>query len=98
MRKFPWLRLGVIAALWTTVAGAAVCGWIVGKHDAAREFSDLQRRLITGTPPARACGTEVELLNLQPDSIAPPLGRNEAGPSEIAAPGLFHLRSLITAR
>lgn len=98
MRKATWLRIGAIAALWTIVGGAAISGWLVGKHDAAREFSDLQQRLTADDPPVRACGSEVEFLDLKPDSIAPPAGRDNAGRSEIAAPGFLHLRSLISAR
>jgi len=97
MRKLPWLRIGAVAALWTVVGGAALCGWMVGKHDAAREFSEQQRRLAAGETSTRACGMDVELLHLRREHLAPP-GRHDAGPSQIAAPGYFHLRSLITAR
>lgn len=101
MRKVSWLRIGGVAALWTIVGGAAVCGWIVGKHDAAQEYAELQKRLASGERAQRSCGADFELLDLRRDNgLAPPPARraDEAGPVEIAAPGYFHLRSLITAR
>jgi hypothetical protein len=100
MRKFPWLRIGAVAALWMVVGGAAVSGWMVGRSDAAREYSDLQRRLTVGEITTKPCGAEFELLDLRRDNgVAPPAQRRpEPGPTEISAPGYFHLRSLITAR
>ena len=100
MRNVSWLRIGGVAALWTIIGGAAVCGWMVGKHEATQEYAELQRRLASGERTTCACGGEFELLDLRRDNgLAPPSRRgNDAGPIQIAAPGYFHLRSLITAR
>ena len=100
MRNLPWMRIGAVAALWSIVGGAAFCGWMVGKHDATREYSELQRRLTAGAKVMRACGADFELLDLGRDNgVMPPLEReNRNGATQISAPGYFHLRALITAR
>lgn len=98
MRKIPWLKIGAVAALWTIVAGAAVSGWMIGKSDAAREYSDLQRRLTAGTSASRSCGIEVELLEVPGREIAPPEYRAELGPTQIFAPAYLNLREMLTSR
>jgi len=94
------MRIGAVAGLWSLVGGAAVCGWMVGKHDATREYSELQRRLTASTHVTRACGAEFELLDLRRENgiVPPPARADEDGFTQIAAPSYLHLRSLLTAR
>jgi len=99
MRSLPWIKIGAVAALWTIIAGAAVSGWMLGKREAAREYSDLQRRLTAGDTPTRSCGIEVDLLDSEGRGKALPSTPADAGPTQISAPpGFYHLREMLTLR
>ena len=98
MRSMTWIKIGAVAALWTIIAGAAVSGWMIGKKEAAREYSDLQRRLTSGNTSSRSCGIEVELLDPERPGRGKPLVA-DPGPTQIlAVPRFYHLRELLTLR
>lgn len=100
MSKLPWLKIGVAAALWTIIAGAAVSGWVIGRGDAAQQIAELRQRLAADAAPKQSCGLEIEFLDARPS--------DEAGPANLfgitldgilpKAPLHLHLREMLTAR
>lgn len=99
MSRIAWFKIGVIAALWTIVATAAVSGWLIGRGDAARQITQLKQRLaVTTSLPKQGCGAEVELLEARAGSRADNVFGVALGGILPTPPHHLHLREMLTTR
>ena len=100
MSKLPWLKLGAVAVLWTTILGAAGAGWMIGRSEAARQVSELRQRIAADMPHKQTCGIEVDLLDSRKaDKFPePPVHGIRMDASSLRSPGYLHLREMLTMR
>jgi hypothetical protein len=99
MSSITWFKIGVVAALWTVIATAAVSGWLIGRGDATQQITQLKQRLaVTTSLPKQGCGAEVELLEAR-------AGNQPANVFGVALGGILptpphhlHLREMLTLR
>lgn len=98
MSSITWFKIGVVAALWTVIATAAVSGWLIGRGDAAQQITQLKQRLaVTTSLPKQGCGAEVELLEARVGQPANVFGVALGGILP-TPPHHLHLREMLTLR
>src|SRR5690348_13724459 len=99
MSKLAWFKIGVVAALWTIIATAAVSGWLIGRGDSAQQITQLKQRLaVTTSLPKAGCGAEVELLEARVGSRPGNVFGVALGGILQTPPHHLHLREMLTLR
>lgn len=94
VRRFPWITVGVVATLWLIIGGAAVSGWMVGKHASADAISQLRKRVAMLEHPSPAtCRMDIHYLDAR--SSDEPRDRDSA---LLREPRYMHLRQMLTTR